>query len=216
MIPPRIRRDLARREQEARALLESHPDFPKAKVQIYERWKANKIPERLAATKRGSDERMEILLESLNACGEAYVRLVSNMQLHKAFSVTLRAQAKHAWADLTGQPFDPLLIALFGKIGNDRWKTLVDCVLRWENEGMRGLIPVGNKNETRRRGYRDHIRAWMRKMEIGTVKDAARRLGVSESTLKSVMSAKGKVRYGDQTLADILKKTGYESNRNGE
>jgi hypothetical protein len=53
----------------------------------------------------------------------------------------------------------------------------------------------------------------MKSKDLGTVADAARHLAVSESTLKSIMTEKGEMRYGADTLEEVLKKTGYrESN----
>lgn len=61
------------------------------------------------------------------------------------------------------------------------------------------------------RGYRVPIRAWMHDHTITSVRVAARRLGVSESVLKSIMTTKGKIRHSSETLDKILKAIGHQS-----
>jgi transcriptional regulator with XRE-family HTH domain len=71
--------------------------------------------------------------------------------------------------------------------------------------------PVQIQPETKpRRGYRNEVQAWMRRKEIGNVEQAARRLGLSKSALKSIMSERGKPRYSEDTLARILKEIGHQ------
>ena len=60
-----------------------------------------------------------------------------------------------------------------------------------------------------RRGYRAEVRKWMKDNELKSIPEAAERLGVGFDILKSIMSAKGTKRYGDETLRDVLKKIGY-------
>jgi hypothetical protein len=60
-----------------------------------------------------------------------------------------------------------------------------------------------------RRGYREQVRRWMVSKELRTIPDAARRLAVGPDTLKSIMSSKGKRRYGDDTLRSVLKQIGH-------
>jgi len=45
----------------------------------------------------------------------------------------------------------------------------------------------------------------MKRKELKSVADAAKRLGVGPDTLKSIMSSKGRKRYADDTLADVLR-----------
>ncbi len=59
-----------------------------------------------------------------------------------------------------------------------------------------------------RRGFRSEIRQWMERKQLGSVKDAARELGTSESTLKSIMSDKGEKKYSDETLRQVLERIG--------
>jgi len=57
-----------------------------------------------------------------------------------------------------------------------------------------------------RRGYRSEIRQWMDRRNLRNNAQAARELTVSVSLLKSIMSAKGKKRYSDETLKRVLEK----------
>lgn len=57
-------------------------------------------------------------------------------------------------------------------------------------------------------GYRTHIRQWMKREGLENLEQAARRLRLSKSALKSIMSNQGKPRYGRSTLERVLKETG--------
>lgn len=59
-----------------------------------------------------------------------------------------------------------------------------------------------------RRGYRPEVREWMKCKKLGTLEEARRKLGISLSTLKSIMSDKGKRRYSEDTLESVLEKIG--------
>lgn len=61
----------------------------------------------------------------------------------------------------------------------------------------------------RRRGYRKEVRVWMDKLGLQTISQGAKRLGVSESTFKSIMSDKGKQRYSEDTLRRVLSTIGH-------
>jgi len=61
-----------------------------------------------------------------------------------------------------------------------------------------------------RRGYRTEVRQWMVHQGIPTLAAAAKRLGMSLSALKSIMSERGKPRYGDAALTRILGSIGYK------
>ena len=64
-----------------------------------------------------------------------------------------------------------------------------------------------------RRGYRVEVLAWMKSEGIKTQAVAAKRVGVSETTLKSIMTTTGKTRYGDEALARVLNAIGYHEKR---
>jgi len=81
-------------------------------------------------------------------------------------------------------------------------------------EAQEAGTAVGAKDLTgfgRRRSYRAEVHEWMAGQKIKTAAEAARRLAVSESALKSIMSSRGIRRYGEQTLNRVLKAVGVES-----
>jgi hypothetical protein len=59
-----------------------------------------------------------------------------------------------------------------------------------------------------RQGYKKEVDQWMEKKGLGKLSEAADRLGISLSTLKSIRSNKGRMRYGKETLEAVLKKIG--------
>lgn len=59
-------------------------------------------------------------------------------------------------------------------------------------------------NKGTRRGYREEVLAWMKREGLENVAQAAARLHVSKSTLKSIMSSRGTLRYGPDTLQRVL------------
>lgn len=76
----------------------------------------------------------------------------------------------------------------------------------WEARLLESTGPEAPAGESpgRRRGYRAEVRQWMEREGIETISQAAKRLAVSESTLKSIMSDRGECRYSQQTLNRIL------------
>lgn len=74
----------------------------------------------------------------------------------------------------------------------------------------KGGLPKAGENGTTRQGYRSEIKAYMMANGLSTNRIAAQRLGVSVDTLKSIMSSKGKPRFSERTLDDVLKKIGYK------
>lgn len=65
---------------------------------------------------------------------------------------------------------------------------------------------IGTEKNIPIRGHHSEIRGWMRTKEISSVKEAARQLHVSESTLKSIMTSKGDIRHSQETVEAILRK----------
>jgi hypothetical protein len=50
----------------------------------------------------------------------------------------------------------------------------------------------------------------MKRKKVDKLDDAAAKLGVSVDVLKSIMSDKGKRRYGPETLHSVLEKIGHK------
>jgi hypothetical protein len=62
----------------------------------------------------------------------------------------------------------------------------------------------------RKRSYRAEVDEWMVRENVGTVAEAAKRLVLDLSALKSIRSSRGKLRYGEETLNRVLKTIGYK------
>jgi hypothetical protein len=78
-------------------------------------------------------------------------------------------------------------------------------------EVARRPLPVdATGDSTPRRGYRAEVRRWMESKELRTIPEAAKQLGISADTLKSIMTSKGKRRYGGSTLRRVLKNIGQQ------
>ena len=60
------------------------------------------------------------------------------------------------------------------------------------------------------RGYAKQIWQWIEREDLETVECAARRLHLSKSALKSMMSSKGKPRYSQETLDRVLREINHE------
>jgi hypothetical protein len=52
----------------------------------------------------------------------------------------------------------------------------------------------------RKRSYLAEVDEWMVRENVGTVAEAAKRLVLDLSALKSIRSSRGKLRYGEETL----------------
>lgn len=89
---------------------------------------------------------------------------------------------------------------------SEEWKAYQDLLLKVEHAPESGSPRL--KRE--RVGYRKEVLAWMTHQGFDSVEGAARRLGISKSALKSIMSDKGKTRYGADLLKRVLKEIGCQ------
>lgn len=154
-----------------------------------------------------SDARLDYALSQMDAWAGGYLPLVSTLADHDDYALLLKSYVRKAWIIYRGisgiEPFGP----------NRPLGLIQERSMYWYKEGLRRLAPkpTGQPSEkiTLRRGYRAEVRAWMRNEGIRSVKKAAKELAVSDSTLKSIMSNRGDVRYSPETLTEILEKIGY-------
>lgn len=193
------------------ALAKNHPLTPSVLVEIHDRLKAGRFEKRLSKHSPQSPDRMKIALQALDVRANAFLKLVDNIDLQEFFITVLNEIARTAWQEFASFPIEK---ANFESPDARRYRKMItDRTDHWQAEGFRRLMPKTEPMRTRsdpKRGYRAHVRAWMKDNEITTTAAAAKHLGVSIDTLKSVMSSKGRARYSKDTLADILKKTGFE------
>jgi hypothetical protein len=215
LLPNEYQAEVNRRESVLKAfdLLRQKPNFPSLHIQVYDRGKALALPKE--AHQALTEQRLEYVIERLDLCGESYVQLVSDLESQTAFAILMDEFFRVAWNLFCGRPADtpsPLVVPNDELPERTRQAARINerCT-HWGMEAYR-LESLGNrqapeKPAIHRRGYRSHIRAWMKNETISTVPLAAKRLGVSESTLKSIMSEKGDIRYSADTLARVLRET---------
>lgn len=191
----------------AESILLKHPDLPSVMIEVGDAFENQRLVHRLRSESRLTQERLKLAIEMFDVRARAFARLVNSMETQQAVATVLRHCAQTAWFEFANYPFeradnkDPRV--------RQCWEQIADHVRHWELEGFRRLTsvpPPAEREESVRRGYRSHVRRWMKASKISTVSEAARKLGISESTLKSIMSERGTVRYGAETLNEVLKK----------
>jgi hypothetical protein len=200
-------RRLAADAERAFATLKLHPDYPAVHLRVVEKCESldKTIGSNLPKMALPSQERLDYAIALLDAQAGEYVALVRTLEEQECYARFLQYLEREMWKIYSGiaeiEPFGP----------NPAMASIRARGLHWYKESLRLLIP--NQPRKDRRGYRSEVRAWMKRRTIPSVERAARELGVSESTLKSIMSNRGEKRYGDDTLAAVLKKIGVD---NGE
>ena len=212
MTPNEIRFYRARRARHSQAfeVLRASPNFPSVQIETHDR-----IEELLALDPSVEDDirteaKMDFYIKVFDIRAKALLRLVIDTKTHDAFTLALEELS-----DWVTEQWSGMKIWFLPPVGHD-WRTQADRlkprVTHWIIEGYKKLesLQASETVSAPRRGFRDHIRAWMQRKELLTVEQAAKALGVSESTLKSIMSDKGDVRYGQDTLKRVLEKTGYQ------
>lgn len=194
----------------AREYFEKHSDFPATQVAIEDGIANLKREVSPSALSNATPERFKLVTDVLDIRAEAYLRLVEDMGSQKAYETLLAAFGLKAIEDYTG--YSGAEIHFAGDTHSER--QIVARVRHWTTEGYRKL--ARKKSETvetspasqppsQRRGYRAEVRAWMTTKKLETIPEAAKALGLSETTLKSIMSDAGEQRYSQETLDRVLK-----------
>ncbi len=210
---PNDRRILRQRQQLMSKALTFFAERPEefARVQVEIDEAMSSVDQNTRDPNKTNEQRLELLLQHLDIQARAYVQLVSNIPSQNAFITLLQDLVFSTWLSYAGYPID-------GFLGSNNEQ--VNAVLRraayWRAEGYKRVAPPQSQPPgdgsivAPRRGYRPAVNAWMKRLGIENIPQAAKRLGVSESTLKSIMSEKGQVRYGKDTLASVLEKIKYQ------
>jgi hypothetical protein len=156
-------------------------------------------------------ERHQAVVSDYDQLRSQYVPALERVskRLFAVIELLVRRHGADFWPENTKQPFlDSLQVRLSGRVLF--WKGATMQRIREsirDTPEAKSTIPV---KQAPRHGYRDQVRAWMKEKEIKNIREAAKHLGVSISTLKSIMSNKGERRYGEDTLAAVLAKTGFK------
>ncbi|HWB83882.1 MAG TPA: hypothetical protein VG675_07060 [Bryobacteraceae bacterium] len=175
----------------AKQRFENKPDFPSVQVELMD------ATQKLRNDPASQAEKAVRLLDLLAA---GYLSLVDTLEDQKAYSVLLEWFRRTAIQTATGFSFAQVQFSG----SSDLERTLAARVIHWTRESYQRLIPTAQSPD--RRGYRTEVKAWMDREKLGTISEAARALGISESTLKSIMSDRGEPRYGAETLNSVLAK----------
>jgi hypothetical protein len=198
----RLPRKLERIAGRALARFKQQPEFPAAHlaaIEAIEKLRENtvsKIP-----TPGPCPERLEFAIKCLDIWASSLIPFVRDMADHDALRAILNSYERHAWIIYCGVlEFEP-------SASNQGFGDIKNRGTYWYKVGLKRLLPSGEpKSDSKalRRGYRTEIKAWMHGNGINTVEQAAKRVGFSKSTLKSIMSNRGAKRYSDETLKSIL------------
>jgi hypothetical protein len=210
----RQQEDLLRHETltKAVALFEQNPEYPGALVQISDTDQEIEARKPDEAKERLSEARLEHLMKFIDVRGKAYLRLVTDLESAKAFTAIMDDFARATWWQLSGgvpieaiAPTSPFAEPIPTQLQRDR---IVRAAHHWVMEGYRRLESlrkqVSPQAEPTRRGYRKEVTAWMKRKTITSQSEAARELGISIDVLKSIMSDRGRARYGEGTLERVL------------
>ena len=143
--------EVARRQdvENARALFEKKPGFPAVLVEIDENDRSIESEAPVEANQRLTEARLEHLIRFLDNRGQAYLRLIDDLESGKALTVMLDDFARNTWWQLSGVPIESIPpTSPFSKphptqIQRDR---IMQRAKHWVIEGHRRLIETGDAN----------------------------------------------------------------------
>jgi len=96
---------------------------------------------------------------------------------------------------------------------SSEWQQYQDMLLQVaEGQAPRAASdnPKALTEPKRRPSYRAEVDAWMAREHLGTLDEAAGRLRIDVSVLKSIRSSQGRLRCGQETLNRVLRAIGYK------
>jgi hypothetical protein len=191
-------------EAAAKEYFSVHALYPSVRVRLFD-WEtrfSDPLP-------RQGPDRLKDLIEIVDAHAGAYLSMVSDRESQKEYEKILAGTKARALTVYIGIHPDLLFLG-----DPPEWQVAINQRIRyWINEGYKRLVPAdsGNDEESpNRHGYKDEIDKWMSREGLKNLEVAARRLAVSVDVLKSIRSSKGRARHSDQTLNDVLEKTGIK------
>lgn len=188
----------------ALGVLKKHPAYPRAHLHSIEAIDAInlKFASILPSLAMPSPARLDYAIAIIDATAEAYLPLIDDIEMHDAFAAYIRGLERMAWEIYSGiADVEPFGVGAPLAVIRDRGK-------HWYTEGLRRIVqPIPSAilaANSSRCGHRKEVDAWMSRESIPTLEAAARRLGVSIDTLKSIRSDKGRARYSTETLDRLL------------
>lgn len=190
-------------EAAAKEYFSTHALYPAVRVKLFD-WEtrfSDPLP-------RQGSERLKDILEILDVHADAYLPMISHGDSQKEYEKFLSGTRARALTVYIGIHPDLLFFD-----EQPEWVVAINQRVRfWINEGYKRLIATDKDDRTppNRPGYKDEIDEWMSREGLKNLEVAARRLAVSVDVLKSIRSSKGRARHSDDTLSDVLAKTGIE------
>jgi hypothetical protein len=197
---------------------ETRKELPQVLVDIHEGLEQVDTTKPEVTKDRLSEANLGYYINQLDVFGSAWVRLVNTFEDAKQFNTLIQDYMRGRWQSFAAMPIDsvpPTELAMNPAPLCSSRDAMMKRALHWQVEGFRRVANANKVSEKRaRRGYRHEVLAWMKVHEIEKLDVAAKRLGTSKSALKSIMSDRGQIRYGEETLVRILKEIG--ANLEGE
>jgi hypothetical protein len=121
--------------------LQSIPEFADVQVQVADGTEQIRKSMAADAPNRGSDARMEHLVQMFDVYGGEYLRLVCDLETQKAYEIILAEYFCRAWEDFTGFGFESIR-----PYGN-KSEPLTDRIRNWTMEGYRKIASLSRKVE---------------------------------------------------------------------
>ena len=132
-----------------------------------------------------------------------FLRLATIAAVHEKGHDKYGRDLGGSWIDNWGGSIASAVRREFEK--SEEWRQFQDTLLQVaENQAKPTFVQSETERTKGRRGYRAEVKAWMNQEGLATVAEAAKFLGVSVSSLKSMMSDRGERRYSEETLTRVL------------
>lgn len=95
---------------------------------------------------------------------------------------------------------------------SSEWQQYQDMLLQIAEAQEAGVVTDTEAltEPKRRQSYRAEVDAWMARQNLRTLGEAAGRLTIDVSALKSIRSSRGRLRCGQETLNRVLETIGYK------
>jgi hypothetical protein len=206
----RAEREKQERLEKAVALLETHPAYHGVQAENWDAIQELNRQEPLDSLTVNTDERMERMIKVFDVNAQIHLKLVTALEFHKAYCVLIQHFLEESWIQYCGYPWfmiPPPPPGYPPRHEQLKARRFWERMMHWRYEGHRQIhrLNLPDSHVPERRGYRAEVLDWMGRNGIPNLGVAAKRLRVSKSALKSIMSDKGQKRYGDDRLADVLK-----------
>jgi hypothetical protein len=195
----RLRRQ---RGAEAVKLMEKNPEFPSVQIQIHDKDREVERGMPDGANQRLSEPRLVHLLKFLDIRGEAYLRLVTDLESEKAFMAIMEDFVRATWWQFSGVPIEsipptsPFAEPHPTQSQRDR---VLTAGRYWVTEGYRRIAPLPKDKTEDQPGktpgasssLAHRLEEAVARLDI-THDELARRIGIGKTTYYAVKGGGGK------------------------